>query len=255
MRYIISIILISFFSFSFGQGKALNSKKKKDLDKKTLFGIQVSPIIPAGFLEQNDFVFDSDSVNYSINSQTSFSFGAEVRHYFTYRFALNTGILYTKRNISVEYNSHYDHERYGQQGTDTTFSRDLKFIAFEIPVKLSGYVRLSEKIYMSIAGGISLNFYPSDIRVDNVVMQRAPHFGSNTFQFLQIGLSAGLGFEYRTPDSGIIYIGASFQARVDDMAFIMFYENETIHREDYYHAVNGSYFSIDLKYFFALNEK
>ena len=143
--------LISILSFS-----QRNSRLKKDsqlIEKQTIFGLNVSPVIPSNFIQKNDYTYASDTVNYTINNKASVSFGAEIRHYFTYRFALNTGILYTKRNIQVEFESHYP---IGSRGTDTTFTRDLKFVAYEIPIQASGYVRLSNKIYMSIAGGFNL---------------------------------------------------------------------------------------------------
>ncbi len=248
MKILFNILLIFLFTFSFGQ-KNKSSKSSRSLKKQTIFGIQVSPIIPTNILEKNNYQFQSDTVNYSINNLTSFSYGVEIRHYFTYKFAINTGILYTKRNINVNYES--QHTIHNNNLTDTNFTRDLKFIAFEIPIKLSGYVRLTEDVYMSIAGGLNINFYPSHIRVDNVYMQRIGTFG---WMFFQAGFSANLGWEYRTPNSGIFYLGAGYQTRLDDMASIMFFEKETIHKANYFHNISGSYFSIDLKYFFPINE-
>jgi len=245
MRILISLIFTSSFLWSFGQHKT--SDNSRDLEKQTLFGIQVSPIIPSNFPAKTNFNFQSDTVNYSISNRLSASYGVEIRHYFTYKFAINTGILYTKRNIIVNYES--QHTKTNNAFTDTSFSRDLKFVAFEIPLKLSGYVRLSKTIYMSINGGINLNFYPSDIRVDNVYMQRIGTFG---WMFFQAGFSADLGWEYRTEDNGIFYLGLSYQSRVDNMASILFFEKETIHKANYYHNITGNYFAITLKYFFPI---
>lgn len=242
------LIIFSFFSLLVaGQGKAHALKDNQLIEKQTLFGFQYSAIMPGNLIQKNNYQFESDSVNYSIHNSFSNSYGVEIRHYFTYRFAINTGILYTKRNISVDFRSQYPTQ---SRGTDTTFSRDLRFIAFEIPLKLSGYVRLSNEIYMSIAGGVNLNFYPSHIRTDNVYMQR---IGSMGWMFFQLGYSGSLGWEFRTTDNGIIYLGASYQARIDHMASILFFEKETIHTADYYHNVNGNYLSIDIKYFFPIN--
>ncbi len=250
MKILFTILLIIPFIFSYGQGNKRAPKSHQKIEKQTLFGIQVSPIIPASFLQKTNYTYESDSVNYSISNQTSLSYGVEIRHYFTYRFAINTGIIYTNRNINVDFDSQYP---YGSKGQDTSFARELKFIAFEIPIKVSGYVRLSNYIFMSIGGGLNLNFYPSDIRVDNVYMQRAEHWGLNALQFFQVGFSANIGWEFRTQENGIFYLGASYQAQIDDMAYILFFEKETIHRPNYYQAINGSYFSIDLKYFFPFN--
>ena len=247
MKFFLVSLLSLFYLLSLGQSKAIKDSRK--IEKQTIFGLQISPIIPTNFLEKNDYIFQSDTVNYSINSLSSFSYGVEIRHYFTYRFAINTGIMYTKRNIKVDYSS--QHTISNNELTDTTFNRNLKFIAFEIPIRLSGYVRLTKEMYMSIAGGLNLNFYPSDIRVDNVYVQRIGTWG---WMFFQAGLSASLGWEYRTPNSGIFYLGGSYQTRMDNMASILLFEKETIHKADYYHNITGSYFSIDFKYFFPINE-
>ncbi len=253
MRTLLSLILLFQILFTFGQGNARATKTNRTIEKQTLFGIQISPIIPTNFLEKSNYQYESDTVNYSIQNHTSVSYGVEIRHYFTYRFALNTGILYTKRNIDVDFSS--QHSVSNKKLNDTTFTRQLQFTAFEIPIKASGYVRLSKQIYMSIAGGIHLNFYPSDIRVDNVYMQRAEHFGLNAFQFFQLGISGSLGWEYRTQNSGIFFIGASYQTHINNMAYVLLFEEETIHNADYFEPVKGSYFSIDIKYFFPFNEK
>jgi hypothetical protein len=248
--WLLILLLSSVLVFSQG-----NSRPKKDsqlIEKQTIFGLNVSPIIPSNFIQKNDYTFQSDSVKYSLNNRPSVSFGAEIRHYFTYRFAINTGILYTKRNINVDYESHYPS---GSRGTDTTFTRDLKFIAYEIPIQASGYVRLSNKIYMSIAGGINLNFYPTNIRVENIAMQRiGTQIGKQAWQFFQLGLNLNIGWEYRTKEDGYIYIGATYQSRFDDMAAVLIYEEETIHTADYSYTLRGGYLSVNLKYFFPFTK-
>ena len=95
MKILFTILLIIPFIFSYGQGNKRAPKSHQKIEKQTLFGIQVSPIIPASFLQKTNYTYESDSVNYSISNQTSLSYGVEIRHYFTYRFAINTGIIYT----------------------------------------------------------------------------------------------------------------------------------------------------------------
>ena len=107
---------------------------------------------------------------------------------------------------------------------------------------------------MSITGGLNLIFYPSDIRVDNIYVQRAEHMGLNALQFFQLGYSASFGWEFRSKDSGTFYLGASYQTRLDDMAYVMFFEKATIHSPNHYKATRGNYLSIDIKYFFPINE-
>ncbi len=248
--FFISLILL--ISISVNAQKKDETNRRK-IEHQSLFGINISPIFPGNFIRNTDIEYASDTINYQINLQNSMSFGAEIRYYFTYRFAMVTGIQFTRRNIKTDYSSQYPAL---SKGIDTTFSKDLKFIAYEIPIHALGYVRLSNKVYMSIAGGFNLNFYPTHIKVDNVYMQRVgTKIGRKSWQFFQLGYTANVGWEYRTKNSGIFYLGASYQARFDKMARIAFYEGITIHRPQLDHSISGDYFSINLKYFFPYNEK
>jgi len=87
-------------------------------------------------------------------------------------------------------------------------------------------------------------------------MQRiGTKIGSKSYQFFQLGYSVGMGWEYRTKNSGTFYLGTTYQARIDNMASILFFEEETIHKADFFHNIKGGYLSIDIKYFFPLGEK
>ena len=163
-------IFLIFISFTlFGQGSQSSKRDNAYLVGKNFFGIHFNPIIPTNIFQKNDYSYSSDTASFSINNIASFSYGAEIRHYFTYRFALVSGITYIKRNIKVDFDSQYPQ---ASKKTDASFSEELHFTAFEIPIQAVGYVRLTQEIYMDIAGGINLNFYPSHLKVNNVVMQR-----------------------------------------------------------------------------------
>ncbi len=247
--YLISLILL--ISLSVNAQK--DTKSRKEIEHKSLFGLNISPIFPGSFIRNSNVEYTSDTINYQINLKNSISFGAEIRYYFTYRFAVVGGIQFTRRNIKADYSSNYQGN---SKGIDTTFSKDLKFIAYEIPIHALGYVRLSQKVYMSIAGGFNLNFYPSHIKRDNVYVQRVgTKIGKYAWQFFQLGYTANIGWEYRTKNTGIFYLGASYQARFDKMARVGFYEGLTIHRPKQDHSITGDYFAINLKYFFPYSGK
>ena len=252
MRVILSLAFVLSLVTSFGQGNSKPTDGNRKIEKQTLLGLQISPIISSNFIQQNDYTFESDTANFSISNQTSFSYGAEIRHYFTYRFALSTGIFYTKRNIKVDFDSQYPETSYK---TDTAFTGDLQFIAFEIPIKVSGYVRLLDQVYMSIGGGVNLNFYPTNIRIDHLYVDRLDHFNLGALDFFQLGFSANIGWEYRTPNSGIFYFGATYQAHLGKMAQVGIFEKETINKADYFYEITGNYLSLDFKYYFPINEK
>lgn len=252
MKVFLSLVLVCSLLSVIGQGNSKPSDKNQKIEKQTLLGLQISPIISSDFIQKNNYNYQSDTANFSINHQTSFSYGAEIRHYFTYRFALSTGIFYTKRNIKVDFESQYPEF---SQKTDTSFTGDLQFIAFEIPIKVSGYVRLLDQVYMSVGGGLNLNFYPTNIRIDHIYVDRLDHLNLGALDFFQLGFSANVGWEYRTPDSGIFYFGATYQAHLGKMAQVGIFEKETINRADYFYEITGNYLSLDFKYYFPLNEK
>ncbi len=242
-------LLICLSLVSYGQ-----KHEEREIENQTLFGLNISPVFPGNFIRKSDISFSSDTVNYSINLKNSISLGAEIRHYFTYRFALVTGILFTKRYMEAGYRSHYPTP--STKHIDTAFVRDLEFITYEIPIHALGYVRLTKHLYMSISGGLNLNFYPSHIKVDNVYVQRVgTKIGRYAWQFFQLGYTANVGWEFRAKDIGTFYLGASYQARMDKMARVGFYEKTAIHRADYDEDIRGDYFSVNFKYFFPLQEK
>jgi len=249
MKKIITVLIILISFSTFGQRVKSSQQDNKYLIGKSFFGVHISPIVPTSILLKNNYTHTTDSVSYSITNLPSISYGAEIRHYFTYRFALISGITYTKRNIKIDYNSSYPTD---SRKTDTSFTGTLHFIAFEIPIQAVGYVRLTRKIYMDIAGGINLNFYPSHLRIDHIVMQR---IGTGGIQFFQLGYNINLGWEYRTEESGFFYIGCSIQYRFDYMANILLYEKETRHTADYHQSIYGNYFAFNIKYIFPLGEK
>ncbi len=246
-----SIILIFTFliSISSQAQKASKSKAAQLQGHKTVFGV-AAHILPVDSWYQNSEVnFISDSIQSSITKHTSVSLGGEIRHFFTYRFAINTGLFFTPRNYKLNYSSHYTEA--GHRGIDTTFSREMRFISFEIPVHLSGYVRLSRNIFMNVAGGINLNFYPTNIGVENINFQRIGLGGS---QFFQLGYTIGIGWEFRTENTGYFYLGGLYQARFDNMGSFLFYERNTVSTPTYSHDITGSYLALVLKFYFPVSE-
>ncbi|MBN2669321.1 MAG: outer membrane beta-barrel protein [Bacteroidales bacterium] len=256
IKFYSSIILFALTLNLYSQ-KRPKLGSEHDVDTKNLFGLSISPVLAGNTLENNNYNFQSDTIAYSITHKISYSFGAEIRHYFTYRFALNSGIYYTKRNIQADFSSQHSP---GYYKPDTAYTENLKFVAFEIPLVASGYVRLGKDVYMSINGGFNLNFYPSDIKSGYVGMQRLPVkiFGKDyiNINFFQLGFTAGIGWEYRTKDDGYFYIGTTYQTRIRDMAYLMFYEQDPVggNKGDFFTSVSGSYLSINFKYYFSADD-
>lgn len=210
--------------------------QQKRFKGKTTFGMQVSPIFTNDWLQKNsvDITLPSN-VRYTITPKPSILFGMEVRHDFTERVALQSGINYIRRNYNVGIID---------QGVDIKTLR-MKFLSYEIPVLGLLYVRISDDIYMNNAFGFSFNFTPSNINFEEIYVLRKSWFHP--------GLLANIGWEYRTKSSGNFYLGVSYQYFFEDMfGFHSFYEGQTVNpKSKFVSTVSGNYFCINFKYFFA----
>lgn len=223
--------------------------QKNNLDKLTIFGVQVSPIIPTRFLEGGDVLSTSSDgfLKTTIGQKTGFSFGMSVRHNFTRLFALETGIKYTIRNyqLTANYNNELNNDVLSEQD-------DFSMVGFEIPVKMLVYVRLSEQFYMNVATGLSIDPFPSDLRTSGDQYKQyvlvTPRFN--------FGALLDIGVEMRTKKAGYFYLGGAFHRPFSDIGIsnIVFYDSGRKEHETF-SSLNGNYISIDFRYFFNENKK
>jgi len=226
--YIFLILLISGSVFAQDKKK---EKRKKVLGTQTSFGVQISPIIPTNLLQTNDVLKVTDTSMYSISNLLSYEFGMEIRHSFTKKFSLQSGITFIRRNFDAKA------ELYSQ---NESAHEKLKLIAYEIPVKLIGFVRLSDNIYMDIAGGLGFEMYPSNIYIN--------HFYGQKTSWIQVAAIMDVGWEYRTRFNGTFHIGINYKLHFTDMMHVI-YSNKYGTRIDYV-DVSGNYLALNFKYFF-----
>ena len=239
------IILLLIVSFSAFSQKTRKEKRDKLIGKKTFFGIAFSPTIPTNFIQKNDNQKFTDSSEYQVNLAAGYVFGMEIRHNFSRRISIQTGINFIRRNYDAY--AILNSKEFSVTGIDTTytFTKDtsqqrLKFIAYEVPIIIHGFVRLSKEIYMDIGGGIGIEFYPSDIFVNRFYGQRK--------SWIIPGLLFNIGWEFRNDDIGIIHLGASYKMHFSDIIHTV-YTNNYGRRIDYIDA-SGNYFAINIKYYF-----
>ncbi len=239
------IFLLLFISFSVFSQKTRKEKQNKFIGKRTFFGIAISPTIPTNFIQKNDNQKITDSSEYQVNMAPGYVFGMEIRHNFNRRISIQTGINFIRRNYDTY--AILKSKNTIISGIDTTYtttmdtsSQRLKFIAYEVPIIIHGFVRLSKEIYMDIGGGIGVEFYPSDIYANRFYGQRK--------SWIIPGLLFNIGWEYRNEKIGIIHIGASYKMHFTDIIHTV-YTNKYGRRIDYIDA-SGNYFAINLKYYF-----
>lgn len=206
-------------------------------ERVTTFGIQFKPIVPIEFMNSGQQETVNENIQFSQSPKAGLSFGMVIRKGFTKNLSIETGINFLRRN--------YD---FSIVDVDSSFSLTSSFrlINYEIPVLGLVYVRLSNQIYMNVAGGFSVDIYPTPLfTFDNDFANAI-----NRFDWFNISMLANVGWEYRTEKSGYFYLGASFHRPFSDIAreFITYKRRD----EDVQGVfdLTGNYLTIDLRYFF-----
>ncbi|MDG1332900.1 MAG: hypothetical protein P8P74_11270 [Crocinitomicaceae bacterium] len=232
--FYIIILLLSFSSL--GQEKT---------DKlPTYFGIQVRPIFPTKFIGDPVTTVSGDGFESSISQRLGYGFGGTVRANVTKLIAIESGINFTQRYFDISA-SLPDSNVFG--------SKSMTFIEYDIPINALVYIQLSEKIFMNASLGVAVSYKPTNTRIQ-IRPEGKHYFAMYGLRKNSLGfdLNANLGFEYRTKKSGFFYIGGSarvpFQPLFQYAAIYSYDANDVVLSAD----VDGSFLTIDFKYFFPL---
>ena len=234
------LIFVSFITF----GVSAQEKKER---VPSYFGLQVRPVFPTRFIgnpelkiEQTDP--ESVYITTTLSQKIGYSFGATVRAGLTKLIALETGINFTQRNFDIEM---------AVPDSSISGTNDLSFISYDIPINALFYIRLADKWYMNASLGVAINFAPTHVGVQTnpVGIHYFTHTGilQNKVGF---DLNANVGFEFRTEKSGFFYLGGS--GRVPFAPIFTLATNYRFqgYNSSIYGDVDGSFLSIDFKYFF-----
>ena len=174
----------------------------------------------------------------SVELTSGFAFGMVVRAGITKSISIETGINQITRRFDVA----VANDTAGYEAHDK-----LRFIGYEVPVLGMVYVRLGERSWMNNALGFSADLYPSDAEraqeYSRVYMARK--------DWVQLGLVANIGVEYRTYKSGWFYLGATYQRPFGDMAQAeLTWYDRLSYGTRMIVGIPGSYLTVDLRYFF-----
>jgi hypothetical protein len=206
----------------------------------TNVGIQVKPILPVAFLGMGTLTNDTAGVHFENGLSSGYNFGIIIRHNFTSLLGFETGINYVRRKYSL---------KISESGFDD--NSVYRIISYEIPFVIMVYSRIGDKLYVNGSLGPTLDMFASHVETFDRNFNHVA-FRNHIFQ---PAISANLGFEYRTEKSGFIYIGGSFQR-----PFQYIYLSKVGYYRDNRNIVvsnelSGSYFTIDLRYFFPENKR
>jgi hypothetical protein len=206
-------------------------------ERVTTFGIQLKPIIPVQFFNAGKLEVSKNNIQYTNQPKTGLSFGMVIRKGFTKSLSLETGLNFLKRNYDLTIND-----------PDFSFSNtvDFSIVNYEIPVLCLVYVRLGRKMFMNVAGGASIDIYPTPLFTADDYYTNAV----NRTNWLQPSLLANIGWEYRTEKSGYIYLGMSLHRPFQKIMTEFVNYNGFDRKEEITFDLTGNYLTIDIRYFF-----
>ena len=236
------VFIVIMLSFS-------TNAQQKRAKVPSYFGLQIRPIFPTQFIGSSVTNFSEnagETIKYSstLTQTMGYSFGGTVRAGLTKLIALETGINFVQRNFDVSMSI---------PDSSINAENDISFISYNIPINALFYIKLSEKWYSNASLGVAVNFKPTDVGI------LTKPGGNNEFRHAGVAISkfgfdfnANIGFEFRTEKNGFFYLGGSANvpfAPLFDM--IVQYENQG-YKSNSTEEVDGSFLSIDFKYFFPI---
>jgi hypothetical protein len=232
------------FIFLLLQIGVLNAQKKPAKKEKfpSYFGLQVRTLFPTNFIGTPVNTFTNNEFSTTISQKMGFSFGGTVRAGLTKLIAFESGINFTQRNFDLTM---------AIADSNVSGENNFSFICYDVPINALVYIQLSEQFYMNASLGFALTFKPTSVGV--LTLPGGSHsFTHSGFAFKKFGvdLNANFGFEYRTEKSGFFYLGGSARvpfAPVFDLIAQYKYQG---YKNTIYGEIDGSYLSLDLKYFF-----
>lgn len=230
----ILLLLISFY------GVSQTSKRKKE-KVPSYFGFQYRAIFPTRFIGNSELYLEKDGFESTIRQRFGYSFGGTVRVGVTKLIAIETGINLTQRNFDIDI---------ALPDSNIYSKASLGFIEYDIPINGLIYIQLSEKWYSNASLGVAVTFKPTDVQTNYFENDNWFYYTGVAQHKINFDLNANFGFEFRTEKSGFFYLGGSgrvpFSPLFGMIAKHQYQGLSTLVIDD----VDGSYLSIDLKYFF-----
>lgn len=204
-------------------------------------GIELRSLVPISVFTPEPVTLREPDDNFvaQYSYQAGTGFGGVIRVRFSKLWSLETGIYYTRRKLE------YQIEDPSVGFSDTT---PLRMVGYEIPVKGLVYIQMGKNIYMDVALGVSADFFASDAE------SRKSNWDVIAFKrnWIRAAVLGNIGVEYRTKESGYFYLGATFHQPFGDIMStqINYYRNSSPPAYFRNGTIDGTYFSVDLRYFF-----
>lgn len=210
-------------------------------EKVLTAGLQIRPFFSNKFFKTGPQQKDSSNVSFTLTPKGGYSAGGIIRYGISNTLSFETGINFIKRPHDVSLIKTVDNNEVN------TVNTGFSSISYEIPANLLVFIQLSEKLFMDVALGASLDFYPSNLNT------RGENFNHYSIRknWMFPAVNASLGYEWRTEKSGFFYLGTSYHNPLNDIFIttIGYYENGKYQTGQQF-LLSGNYLSIDFRYYF-----
>lgn len=224
-----SLLILAFASF-FLQVQAQ--------EKVITAGIQFKPIFSSKFFNTGPENVSLQNIGFKVTPEFGYCLGVVIRRGITNTISFESGINYVKRNYTFSVND---------PDSSIATTSDFKMVGYEIPLQGLVFIQLSDRIFMDVALGASMDFFPSDLKTSAGYVE---HYSARKSWFSPSVL-ANLGWELRTEKSGFIYLGASYHRPFDNIyTTFLQYRNRELPYPEGRLDLQGNYLTFDVRYFF-----
>ena len=170
--------------------------------------------------------------------------GATVRAGITKLIAFETGINLIHRNFYLNM-SVADSNQYAD--------RDLGFLTYDIPLNCLIYIKLNKSWYANASLGIAASYKPSTIGAVNNTADNHSFIHTGYVDYKKkftADFNGNIGFEFRSKKSGFFYLGGAVQIPLSSLFILAGMYKYQGYELVAASNVNGSFLSVDLKFFF-----
>jgi len=210
-------------------------------EKVLTAGVQVRPFFSNKFFKTGPQLKDSSNVSFMVTPKGGYSAGGIIRYGINNTLSFETGINFIKRPHDLTLNKTTD------GSIVNTVNTDFSAISYEMPANMLVFIQLGEKLFMDVALGVSLDFYPSNLNT------RGEYFNHYSIRknWMFPAVNASIGYEWRTEKSGYFYLGSSYHNPLNDIYIttIGYYEDGRYQTGQQF-LLSGNYLSVDFRYFF-----
>lgn len=206
------------------------------LDPIVTVGIQFNTIFASDLFRARTTTVFYEDVAFNLIPENGYSIGALAKLRINRQLYIHTGINMLRRNFRVD----------AVVGDNVT-SMTIRTTMYEIPVLLSYYLRMSDRIFLNLSTGFPIQYVPTDLLS-----------GTNDMDALSLKVAAFrpasatlVGVDYRTPNDGTFYLGAIYNLALTHQMLTRVTLRNGAQEEPYaIMRLKGDYFGIVLRYYF-----